>query len=126
LSCILVVEDDRAVRDAVSDALVDAGYAVATASDGAEALEQLVRYPADAILLDLSMPVMDGWHLLDTLQEDADLGKIPVGIISASPTTQRTAKACGVVVAVNKPFSLDDLLGQVECLLDDSARRTFT
>ena len=61
MSCILVVEDDRVVREVVSDALVDAGYAVASAADGADALDQLHDHPADAILLDLMMPVMDGW-----------------------------------------------------------------
>jgi CheY-like chemotaxis protein len=117
------VEDDRAVREAISEALVDAGYAVAKATDGADAWAQVREHPPDAILLDLMMPVMDGWDLLDTLQHDADLASIPVGIISGSPSTERTARACGVLVALSKPFALDHLLGQVECLLDEPAIR---
>jgi CheY-like chemotaxis protein len=118
LSCILIVEDDFIVRETISDALLDAGYAVAKASDGAAALEQLRDHPPDAILLDLMMPVMDGWTFLDAIHEDDALGRIPVGILSAVPAVRREAVAQGVQVAVGKPFALDELLEQVECLLD--------
>jgi CheY-like chemotaxis protein len=119
LSCILVVEDDRVVREVVSDALVDAGYAVAKAADGADALDQLHDHPADAILLDLMMPVMDGWAFLDEIARDADLRSIPVGILSSVPALRQVARDQGVHVAVGKPFSLDELIAQVECLLSE-------
>jgi CheY-like chemotaxis protein len=119
LSCILVIEDDRVVREVVSDALVDAGYAVAKAADGADALDQLHDHPADAILLDLMMPVMDGWAFLDEIARDADLHSIPVGILSSVPALRQVARDQGVHVAVGKPFSLDELIAQVECLLSE-------
>jgi len=123
LSCILVVEDDRVVREVVSDALVDAGYAVAKAADGADALDQLRDHPADAILLDLMMPVMDGWSFLDALSRDATLCSIPVGIMSAVPALRQAARDQGVQMALGKPFALDELIAQVECLLSEVPSR---
>ena len=67
---ILVVEDDADVRYVVSDALQDAGYVVATAVDGTDALDQIDEHPPDAILLDLMMPSMDGWSFLEAIQSD--------------------------------------------------------
>ena len=123
MSCILVVEDDRLVRELVSDALVDAGYAVAKAADGADALDQLREHPADAILLDMLMPVMDGWMFLDAIAQDKELSSIPVGMMSAVPTLHQAAREQGVQVIVGKPFSLEDLLAQVECLLSEMPSR---
>ena len=123
MSCILVVEDDRLVRELVSDALVDAGYAVAKAADGADALDQLREHPADAILLDMLMPVMDGWMFLDAIAQDKELRSIPVGMMSAVPALQQAARDQGVQVIVGKPFALEDLLAQVECLLSEMPSR---
>ena len=123
MSCILVVEDDRVVREVVSDALVDAGYAVAKAADGADALDQLRDHPADAILLDLMMPVMDGWTFLAEMSRDAQLCSIPVGIMSAVPALRQAARQQGIQVAVGKPFAVDELLEQVECLLSEVASK---
>lgn len=117
MSCILVVEDDRVVREVVSDVLVDAGYAVAKAADGAEALDHVRLHPPDAILLDMMMPAMDGWTFLDVFQQDLELGVIPVGIMSAVPALREAARAQGVEVTVGKPFAVDELLEQVERLL---------
>jgi CheY-like chemotaxis protein len=117
LSCILIVEDDHAVREAVSDALLDAGYNVAKAIDGADGLDQARQHPPDAILLDLMMPDMDGWTFLDTVMSDKSLERIPIGIMSAAPLAHHTAQARGVQITVAKPFALDDLLSQVESLL---------
>jgi CheY-like chemotaxis protein len=117
LSCILIVEDDHAVRQAVTDALLDAGYNVATATDGADGLDQARQHPPDAILLDLMMPDMDGWTFLDTILCDESLERIPIGIMSAAPVANRTAEARGVQITVTKPFALEELLAQVESLL---------
>lgn len=115
---ILVVEDDADVRYVLSDALQDAGYVVATAIDGVDALDQLEEHPPDAILLDLMMPSMDGWQFLETCQKDERWSHIPVGLMSAAPLLRHTADAWGVQVAIGKPFALDDLIAQVENLLD--------
>jgi CheY-like chemotaxis protein len=117
LSCILVVDDDQLVREAVSDALLDAGYAVAKATNGTEALDQLAEYPPDAILLDLMMPGMDGWTVLEQIRGDARWQHIPVCLMSAAPIVRRTAHERGVIATVEKPFGVQALLDEVKQLL---------
>jgi CheY-like chemotaxis protein len=115
---ILIVEDDAVVRHVLVDALNDAGFAVATAADGQDALDQIDQHPPDAILLDLVMPTMDGWSFLECCRGKAATAHIPVGLMSAAPTVRRTADAWGVQVAIGKPFALESLIGQVEHLLN--------
>lgn len=115
---ILIVEDDDAIRHILTDALCDAGYAVATATDGVDALDQLGDHTPDGILLDLMMPLMDGWRFLQTCRNDARLASIPIGLLSGAPQLCRTADAWGVQVAIGKPFELDSLVSQVEALVD--------
>jgi DNA-binding response OmpR family regulator len=116
--CILVVEDDDAIRHVVSDVLQDAGFAVATAVDGADALDQLDQHPPDAVLLDLMMPSLDGWRFLERCRGDIRFASMPIGLMSAAPRLNRTADAWGVQVAIGKPFALEDLVAQVESLVD--------
>jgi two-component system response regulator MprA len=110
--CILIVDDDPDIRHILADALQDAGFAVATAIDGVDALDQVEQHPPDAILLDLMMPAMDGWSVLERLRARG----IPVAIVSGAATVLKTADAYGVQVAIGKPFALDSLVEQVEVL----------
>jgi DNA-binding response OmpR family regulator len=114
----LIVEDDDALRHTVADGLQDAGFAVATATDGYDALDQIDEHPPDAILLDLSMPSMDGWRFLEACRGDARWAGIPIGIVSGAPMLCRTADAWGVQVAIGKPFALEELVSKVEALLE--------
>ena len=115
---ILIVEDDDAIRYLLADALQDAGFAVATATDGLDALDQIEQHPPDAILLDLIMPSMDGWHFLEAYRSKEDAAQIPIGLLSATPFLLKTADRFGVQVAIGKPFAIDTLLNQVELLVD--------
>jgi CheY-like chemotaxis protein len=112
---ILVIEDDASIRDMLSECLSDEGYSVATASDGRQGLNML-RAGAVApglILLDLAMPVMSGWELLDILQGDQDLAAIPLVVLSAdSSVTKQPLIGAGTPV-VAKPVDLDVLLDVV-------------
>src|SRR4051794_28574938 len=84
---ILVVDDDPDLRDTLGQILEDEGYSVAAASNGREALAYLRERPAPSlILLDLMMPVMDGWQFRSEQRLDSVLAKIPVLVISASGT----------------------------------------
>ena len=115
---ILVVEDDDDVRHLLADALQEAGFAVATALDGSDALDQIDQHPPDAILLDLMMPVMDGWSFLQSFRAKPGAGAIPVGLLSGAPMLCKTADAWGVQVAIGKPFAIEVLVDQVEHLLE--------
>ncbi len=112
----MIVEDDDAIRYMLADALQDAGYAVAMATDGIDALDQVEQHPPDAILLDLMMPLMDGWTFLQTCRGDARSAHIPIALLSAAPMLLKTANAWGVQVAIGKPFAIETLLNQVELL----------
>ena len=112
---ILIVEDDADLREALSDVLRDAGYAVAMAADGREALDRLRRESRPSvILLDLTMPVMNGWQFRDEQRRDPDLSKIPVVVLSASDRLAEKLGPLGVADYVRKPIELNRLLPMLE------------
>lgn len=80
---ILVVDDNRANRDLLERRLKRDGFAVLTAADGAEALEVIHSQPVDVVLLDIIMPVMDGYETLDRLKADPELRHLPVIMLSS-------------------------------------------
>jgi CheY-like chemotaxis protein len=108
---VLIVEDDEPVRDAIREVLEDEGYATASAANGEEALRLLEQCPQPRlILLDLMMPVMNGWETLEVLRASALLARIPVVVISAL----NSARAPEGVPVVNKPIQVQTLLRVVE------------
>ena len=114
---VLVVDDDRDVRDAVSNVLRQAQYEVHAASNGQKALEHVRKHGVpDLILLDLLMPVMDGWAFLEERNRDADLRSIPVLVASGE---QGVARRVTLVNAefLPKPFERESLLRAVRGLV---------
>jgi CheY-like chemotaxis protein len=114
---ILVVEDDEAIRGLVSDVLRDDGYQVREASNGIEALEQLRAGKPDLIVLDLMMPVMDGWAFVEECRINTFCNDVPIIVTSASHDLPRTAERLrdfGVRTCLAKPFDVDGLLALVE------------
>jgi CheY-like chemotaxis protein len=87
-SCIdiLLAEDDEDLREAMVDTLNDAGYSVEAVGNGRDALEWLedTAHPPKLILLDLMMPVMDGWQFLDLRQKTPKVASVPVVVLSAN------------------------------------------
>ena len=114
LRTVLVVDDDKDIREAVGEILEDEGYPVALAKHGREALDYLSSHePPGLILLDLSMPVMDGATFRDEQRKDEALASIPVVVFSASsPLSEKTLplKPNGELA---KPVDLDRLLAFV-------------
>jgi CheY-like chemotaxis protein len=108
---ILVVDDDPDVRDTMQDILGMSGYQVATAEHG-EAGLALLRggLQPGLILLDLMMPVMDGYAFLEALEASPAAPKCPIIVVSANHDTSRARKMPGVVEVLAKPFEVDDLL----------------
>ncbi len=114
---ILVVDDDDAIRALVGDVLRDDGYTVREASNGRVALEVLHGHRADLIVLDLMMPVMDGWTFVEECQRQEWCCELPIVVTSASHDLPRTAdrlRTLGVRTSLAKPFDLDGLLALVE------------
>jgi signal transduction histidine kinase len=116
---ILVVEDDPSVRKSLVDILRDEGYGVETCENGAQALALAgASPPPDAIVLDLRMPVMDGWEFrLRQRSGDAVVSRIPVLAISADGSAK--AAAIHADAYLRKPFSAEHLLAELERVLLD-------
>jgi len=112
--CILVVEDDRDTRDALIDILEAAGYTVASAANGEEALSRLRGGPLPCIiLLDLMMPVMDGWEFRKRQKEDPRFRAVPVVVVTGVETGSNEAGSLDVAGYLLKPIDLDRLLDAV-------------
>lgn len=104
--CILVVDDERDIRDTIAELLAEEGYAVEEAGDGAEALAKARDCKPIVVLLDLMMPGMNGWEFRARQQGDPEIATIPVIVLSA------LGRVPGVDAAafLQKPFGLEDLL----------------
>jgi CheY-like chemotaxis protein len=111
---ILVVDDDDAIRQAVSEILDLEGYSVETATNGAEALDVIARGTPSLVLLDMRMPVMDGWGFARALEERGI--QLPILVMTAAQNARRWAEEIGADGFVSKPFDLTDLLSAVERL----------
>jgi len=108
---ILVVDDEPQLRMLVARALAAEGYAVRTAEDGAQALELVRTYQPDVIVLDLMLPVLDGWTFITRYRQVAD-AEIPIVVVSAlmdSAVAERLQRL-GVRFCLAKPFDLGALL----------------
>lgn len=111
---VLIVEDNSATREALALILEGSGYMVLTAPHGRAALDQLRNgQRPDLILLDLMMPVMDGWQFRAAQRSDAALADIPVIVCSAASDRQRRIEQLGSVEFLGKPVEVEDLLSAI-------------
>ena len=115
---VLVVDDEAPLRQVTAEALEDEGYRVVQADDGATALALLRAERPSALVLDLMMPVLDGWGLIEALREAVE-GDLPVVAVSAAldPASAARLKQLGVRYCLAKPYDLAELLDCVASLL---------
>ena len=113
---VLVVEDDDAVATFVREALEDQGYQVASARHGAAALEVAEGFRPDVILLDLRMPIMDGWSFVKQYRRVAQL-PASIVLLSAVHETREIAAQVKADAVLVKPLELDELLATVARLV---------
>ena len=117
LKKVLIVEDDPDTQEAFRTAIGDAGFDVETVKDGREALDYLrAGGRADAILLDLMMPRMDGWQFRRRQLADKALAQIPVIVVSAARVARNSALGFGAAVFLGKPVHFEDLLSALAAL----------
>ena len=114
---VVIAEDERAVRDSLTRALTLEGYDVIAVSDGAQALEALRAEPADVLVLDVMMPVMDGLTACRVLRSEKN--RVPILMVTArTETSDRVAGLdAGADDYLPKPFALDELLARLRALL---------
>ena len=114
--CVLIVDDDGGIRGVLSEILQDEGHRVESAGNGLEALRKLEQQSSRPclILLDLMMPVMNGWEFMSRRSELDFIASIPVVVISADVNVQAKASSIGAAGYLEKPIDLNRLLDTVE------------
>jgi len=114
---VLLVDDDPEILEATGSVLREWGYAVDEARDGATALSLARNARPDLMLVDLMMPVMDGWTLIQRLREEKVAPGVPVVVFSADRDAREKARHLDARAALRKPFELEELQSVVERLL---------
>jgi CheY-like chemotaxis protein len=117
---VLVVEDDADLRNELAELLAEVGYRVHACANGAEALAQLEQAPPPSIiLLDLMLPVMNGWNFFSAIRDDPRLAHVPVVVMS---TGERLASAPVSTAYLEKPITREVLLEALARSLERAAR----
>src|SRR5215475_587042 len=117
---ILLVEDNEMNRDMLSRRLARAGYKVFIAEDGARGVAMAMSASPDLILMDMSLPVLDGWEATRRIKATAELSKIPIIALTAHAmaTDREKALKAGCDEYDTKPIELERLLGKIRALLE--------
>jgi two-component system, chemotaxis family, chemotaxis protein CheY len=110
-SHVLVVDDDPTIRSLVGEILELADYEVETAANGAEALRSIEQHQPSVMVLDMRMPVLDGWGVANALHEQGR--RVPTVVMTAAENAQRWCAEVAADACVGKPFDLEDLLNAV-------------
>ncbi len=120
---ILIVDDERDLLDSLGTELATRGYAVLKAGDGIAALEAARSEGPDLILLDLMLPHLDGYRILQLLKKDERYRKIPILVITARANAEdwTLAMECGADGCLTKPFCLDSLLDRIVAIIGNGS-----
>src|SRR4051812_31864234 len=113
---VLVIDDDGDIRRLVADLLGGAGFSVEQAEDGRAGLRALHKTPPDLVVLDVSMPNLDGWQTLERIR---DLSEVPVLMLTARGEELERVRGlqAGADDYVVKPFGRQELVARVQALL---------
>ena len=109
---ILVVDDDDDFREALSEVLTDAGYPVQKAENGEVALKKVSEEAPGIVLLDLKMPVLDGWGVMERMRNEPRSAAVPILILSAYGF-EWEAELLGAQGYIPKSVGLDEILDRV-------------
>ena len=112
MAAVLVVDDDESIRAMLVGILEFEGYAVRTAANGAEALTAIESDPPCLVLLDMRMPILDGWGFAAALR-DRGL-RVPVAVMTAARDAQRWCDEIGGDACLSKPFDVDEGVAMVD------------
>jgi DNA-binding response OmpR family regulator len=118
---ILVVDDEPTIRELIADALLESGYRVDTAANGAEALGAMRRQLPHAVVLDLMMPQLDAQGFVELKQLNPRFAAVPILVVTAAYAAHEAAERLGASACLTKPFELDELVAMVGRLVGESA-----
>ncbi len=121
---ILLVDDEPTIQKLVKADLVARGYEVVVASDGEEAMRQVRGEIPDLVILDLRIPKVSGWEVLDSIRADGSLDKTRVIVVTgaANEVEEERARSMGAVGCLGKPFSPRELAEQINLAIGPSAQ----
>jgi two-component system response regulator MprA len=114
ISTVLVVDDDEDIRESLAEAIELEGYAVRKAANGVEAIAMMQAALPDLLLLDLMMPGMNGWMVLDAMEADRRLARVPVFIVTAVPNVSGVRTGYPIFT---KPLSVARMMRTVRAFL---------
>lgn len=125
---ILIIEDNDMNRDMLSRRLIRRGYEVLIAVDGETGIEMAREHRPDLVLMDMSLPVIDGWEATRRMKADGSLAQIPIVALTAHAmaSDQADAMKAGCDDYDTKPIDLPRLLGKIEALLPAAAAEPFS
>jgi two-component system, cell cycle response regulator DivK len=125
LPLVLLAEDFEDARELYRDYLEFSGFAVETATNGREAIDQAIALQPDVILMDASMPVLDGWQATRELKANPATKHIPILALTAHAfdDARREAKSVGCDGFVTKPCLPDDLVDRVRAMLEGGKKK---
>jgi two-component system response regulator MprA len=114
---VLVVDDDAGIRQTLQDVLELEGYEVTIARNGVEALRKLDDELPSLMILDIMMPIMDGYTVAANLKSRGLSAQLPVLVLTADRQARARIRDLGADAYLEKPFSLDELLREVERII---------
>jgi DNA-binding response OmpR family regulator len=123
---ILIVDDDPDIKDLLTALLESEGFQTRSASNGLEALEAIRSHAPDMILLDLMMPVMDGWQFRAEQKRESAISEIPVVVLSAAGNVEKNASVLGAEAWAEKPVDFDGLLHAIKVAERRASQRRAT
>ena len=112
---ILVADDEQDTRNAVKDILQSRGYDVITASNGKDCLKKLKKEKVNLLVLDIMMPVLDGWQVVRSMKKDKRLRRIPIVVLTVKSGKEdyEMAREARIRDYITKPFDMDNLISRV-------------
>ncbi len=111
---ILVVDDEPVIVEIAKRKLTELGYEIATAGNGVEAINQMKAKKPDLILLDIQMPVMNGYTFMMEKVKMPDYAKVPVVVLTAYAEMEPLFKRHGAIAYILKPIKLQDVIALVQ------------
>ena len=127
MSRLLIIDDDSAIRWVLQRNLEHSGFSVVTAENGLDGLSKIGESTPDLVVLDLMMPVMDGFGVLEALRSDPITSRIPVIVLTAVAATEMQARClqAGARRVMTKPFEPSRLTDAINDLLDEPATKAI-
>jgi DNA-binding response OmpR family regulator len=117
-SRILVVEDDETLRETLGEVMAEDGHEVRMAEDGQRALDEMMSWDPDIVVLDLMMPKMNAYQLRHAQRRDGTASRAQVLVLSAVPDIETAAAELNADAWLAKPFRLDELVAVLDDLID--------